>query len=81
MAMGLASEKDRQLNIVSGLGVSVPLGNAGQPSQAAINIHAWVGYRLGEQEGELDDGSLVELNPWSFIFGPSVTIGNVGTYL
>jgi hypothetical protein len=23
----------------------------------------------------------VKLNPWAFVFGPSITIGNVGTFL
>jgi hypothetical protein len=81
MGMGIASEKDRQLNIVGGLGVSVPLGNVGQPSQAALGVHAWAGYRLGAQTGERESGELIDLSPWSFIFGPSVSIGSVGVNL
>ena len=85
MGMGLAADNTRQLNIVGGLGLGVPLGNAGQPSQASINIHAWVAYRLGnELAPELDatgnaiPGSSINLNHWSFIFGPSVSFGNLG---
>jgi len=90
MGMGLATDNTRQLNIVAGLGMGVPLGNAGQPTQASINIHAWAAYRLGTEyvPGLTANGTsavnasgqplLVALNHWSFIFGPSVTFGNVG---
>jgi hypothetical protein len=85
MGMGLAANNTRQLNIVSGLGLSVPLGNTGQTSQASMNIHAWVAYRLGNEVASRLDGSgnpisgeFVNLNHWSFIFGPSVSFGNLG---
>jgi len=84
MGMGLAADNTRQLNIVSGLGMGVPLGNAGQPTQASINIHAWVAYRLGNEYAPLlrTDGTAsglsIPLNHWAFIFGPSVSFGNVG---
>jgi hypothetical protein len=86
MGMGLATDKDRQLALVGGLGVSVPLGNLNQPTQASVNIHAWVAYTVGPHEGRLldDKGNATEtidLNPWAFVFGPSITIGNVGTFL
>jgi hypothetical protein len=85
MGMGLAADNTRQLNIVGGLGIGVPLGNVGQPTQASINIHAWAAYRLGNEfapaldsTGAVVVGQTVALNHWSFIFGPSVTFGNVG---
>lgn len=86
MAMGLSTANTRQLNIVAGIGLGVPLGNVGKPSQASINIHAWAGYRLGNEYAPLltaqglpdPSGQIVSLKPWSFIFGPSVTFGNVG---
>ncbi len=90
MGMGLAADNTRQLNIVGGLGVGVPLGNTGQTSQASINIHAWAAYRLGSEFAPaLGPGGIpitdsnnrpvsIALNHWSFIFGPSVTFGNVG---
>jgi hypothetical protein len=77
----------RQLAIVGGLGVSVPLGNVSQPTQAAVNIHAWVSYTVGRRTADLKDsagvptGETITLNPWAFVFGPSITIGNVGTFL
>ena len=85
--MGLATDKDRQLAIVSGLGIGVPLGNINQPTQASVNIHAWVSYTVGTRTATLIDPvtnsptATVKLNPWAFVFGPSITIGNVGTFL
>ena len=48
MALGLATDKETQLALVSGLGVVT---------------------------------DKVELSHWAFIFGPSITIGNIGTFL
>jgi hypothetical protein len=86
MAMGLETDKQRQLALVLGLGVSVPLGNINQPTQAAVNIHAWVAYSVGRRTGDIigPNGIAtdhVTLNPWAFVFGPSITIGNIGTFL
>jgi hypothetical protein len=87
MGMGLATEQDRQLAAVAGLGVSVPVGNAGQLTQAAVNIHAWAAYSFGSRTGQITNPSTgqvirtVNLSPWAFVFGPSITIGNVGTFL
>jgi hypothetical protein len=86
MGMGLATALDRQLAIVAGLGISIPLGNANQPTQAAIGIHAWAAYSVGTRVGELKNSAgqsagTIELNPWAFIFGPSITIGSIGTFL
>jgi hypothetical protein len=86
VGMGLATDRTRQLALVAGLGLSVPLGNVNQPTQAAINIHAWASYTVGGLTGNLlaDDGTVIrtiDLNPWAFVFGPSITVGNVGTFL
>lgn len=86
VGMGLATDKNRQLAIVFGLGLSVPLGNANQATQAAINIHAWASYTVGGLTGNLltPQGTVdrvIDLNPWGFVFGPSITVGNVGTFL
>jgi hypothetical protein len=83
MGMGLAADNQRQLNIVAGISLSVPLGNARQLTQAAVNVHAWAAYRLGSQSAELPAPlggvpETIQLEPWAFIFGPSITIGNIG---
>jgi hypothetical protein len=85
VGMGLATTNTRQLNLVGGIGIGVPLGNVGQPTQASINIHAWAAYRLGnEYAPRLDSNGApvgderIALKPWAFVFGPSITFGNVG---
>lgn len=86
MGMGLAAENDRQLALVAGLGISIPIGNVNQPTQASVNIHGWGAYTVGERTANLKDdlGNVtgkVSLSHWAFVFGPSITIGNVGIFL
>jgi hypothetical protein len=71
MGMGLADRLNRQLSIVAGLGVAIPLGNVNQPTQAAVNIHLWLSYTVGEKD----------YSPWAFVFGPSITVGSIGALL
>jgi hypothetical protein len=80
MGMGLASDKD-QLAIVLGLGIAIPIGNANTIAQAAINIHAWLSFSLGKNTAEKMNGQSIKLNPWAFVFGPSITVGSVGAFL
>ena len=81
MGMGLASDND-QLAIVLGLGIAIPLGNANTIAQAAINIHAWLAYSLGKNTAtDPETMQEVTLNPWAFVFGPSITVGSVGAFL
>jgi len=88
MGMGLADQAQRQLAIVGGLGVAIPLGNANQPTQASVNIHMWMSYTLGRLYGVKRDpltgaatSETSKLNPVAFIFGPSITVGNIGALL
>lgn len=83
MGMGLASDDDRQLAIVAGFGIAIPLGNANQPAQAAINIHTWVSYSVGDHTVPRYEGSSEQytLSPWAFVFGPSITVGSIGAFL
>ncbi len=76
------------LAVVGGLGVSIPLGNAGQTTQAALNLHAWLAYELRNDFSyyptatDATNGTNGQLAPhWTFIFGPSLSIGNIGTIL
>jgi hypothetical protein len=84
MGIGLAATPGfpRTLAVLGGLGLSVPIGNRGETSQASVNLHAWIAYELR------DDTPRDPLNPaagfashWSFLFGPSITFGNIGTNL
>ena len=86
MGMGLATDRERQLALVAGLGIAIPLGNPNQATQAAINIHAWLSYTIGSRSAPLLDemGQFdrdVKLNPWAFVFGPSITVGSIGVFL
>jgi hypothetical protein len=84
LGIGLAATPDfpRTLAMLGGLGVAVPIGNRGETSQASVNLHAWVAYELRNPYKYAPDPA----NPtnvryashWSFLFGPSITIGNVG---
>ncbi len=76
------------LAAVGGIGVGVPLGNIGQPSQASLNLHAWVAYEFRPDfqyfanATDATAGVNGKNAPhWAFIFGPSISIGNVGTVL
>lgn len=86
MGMGLATDRERQLALVMGVGIAIPIGNPNQPTQAAINIHAWLAYTVGDRTAPLlnDEGEFerdVKLNPWAFVFGPSITVGSIGVFL
>jgi hypothetical protein len=62
-----------QVGAVIGLGVAVPIANRGSISQASINVHAWFEVDLS--------GDSSKAERYAFVFGPSITIGNVGTNL
>ena len=85
MGLGLAPQRSNvefplTLAVVSGIGFRVPLGQG-----AAIGIQAWVAYEFRDGPIEIlnQDGSRTEQSagPWSFIFGPSISFGNVGLNL
>lgn len=84
MGIGLAATPGfpRTLAVLGGLGVAVPIGNRGETSQASVNLHAWIAYEL---RGDVHENTVTNTGPlashWSFLFGPSITIGNVGTTL
>ena len=75
------------LAVVGGLGISIPLGNVNQPMQAAINIHLWGSYTVGNlyiykdpRTGVPFDamGTGKKVSNWAFVFGPSITVGSIG---
>jgi hypothetical protein len=81
MALGLPNDKDAsgnpltQMATVAGVGFSVPIANRSLATQANINLHAWFEYEVSRAwVGEPG-------NPIGFVFGPSISIGNVGTNL
>jgi len=86
LGIGLAATPNfpRTLAILGGLGVAVPIGNRGDTSQASVNLHAWIAYELRARYPYPDPNDMnntLVASHWSFLFGPSITIGNVGTDL
>lgn len=62
-----------QVGGVVGIGFSIPIANAGQTTQASINLHGWFEQRLTQSTGDGQESAQ------AIIFGPSISIGNVGT--
>ena len=60
-----------QVGGVIGVGLSIPIANASQATQAAINLHGWL-------EQSITGGGSTNASPRAFIFGPSISIGNIG---
>jgi hypothetical protein len=78
MVMGLASQSTTGQNLsqagaVLGFGLGIPFANRSSVTEASINLHLWF-------ERDLSTTSSSG-KPWSIIFGPSISIGNVGTNL
>jgi hypothetical protein len=69
------------LAAVAGFGLRVPFGSGG----AAVSIHAWVAYEFRPDFKYAPDTmkpmALEKAPHWMFIFGPSISIGNIGTNL
>lgn len=84
LGIGLAATQGfpRTLAALGGIGVAIPIGNRGEPSQASVNLHAWLAYELRDEYHLVaGDPSSPLARHVSFLFGPSITIGNVGTNL
>ena len=81
MGVGLANDTSAtgrsltQAAVVTGLGLSVPIANRSLATETSINLHAWLEYEVSRALGN-GGGS-----PFAFVFGPSISIGNVGTNL
>jgi hypothetical protein len=82
MAEGLANDKDAsgdsltQVATVTGIGLSVPIANRSLATETSINLHAWFEYEVSRALAGNEPGS-----PLGFVFGPSLSIGNIGTNL
>ena len=77
VAFGLTNDKSTtgesltHVGIVTGLGIGVPVANRSSAAEASINLHGWL-----EHDRLHDSGSGL-----AFVFGPSISIGNVGANL
>src|SRR6478735_1634312 len=81
MAIGLANDTSTtgqpltEIGAVAGLGLSVPIANRSTPTQASINLHGWFEVDISHHAGDS------QASRTSIIFGPSISIGNIGTNL
>jgi hypothetical protein len=76
MAFGFTDSTGQQLTqvgAVAGLGLSIPIAGAGSPTQASINLHGWLEERI------TGSGGVEAATDRAIIFGPSISVGNVGT--
>jgi hypothetical protein len=63
-----------QVGAVLGLGFAVPITGRSGVAQAAVNVHGWFQVNLSDVDAK-------ESARYGFVFGPSITIGNVGVNL
>lgn len=76
MVIGLANSTSTtgksltEVGVPVGLGLSIPIANRLSAAEASINLHGWLEFPISR-----DDHSP------AFIFGPSISIGNVGANL
>jgi hypothetical protein len=64
-----------QVATVTGVGLSVPIANRSLATETSINLHAWAEYEVSRAVGGQAG------NPLGFVFGPSISIGNIGANL
>lgn len=76
MVIGLASSTSTtgrsltEVGVPVGLGLSIPIANRLSLAEASINLHGWVEFPISRQD-----------HTPAFIFGPSISIGNIGANL
>jgi hypothetical protein len=81
MVIGLAGAESTtgksltQVGAVAGIGMSIPIANRSSAAEASINLHGWFERDI-EAAGTDSSGKR-----WSIIFGPSISIGNIGANL
>jgi hypothetical protein len=59
-----------EVGVPVGLGMSIPIANRLSPTEASINLHGWVEFPISRED-----------HTPAFIFGPSISIGNIGANL
>ncbi len=80
VAEGLANDTSNtgrsltQVATVTGVGLSVPIANRSLATETSINLHAWFEYEVSRALSGNETG-----NALGFVFGPSISIGNIGT--
>jgi hypothetical protein len=76
MVIGLASSTSTtghsltEVGVPIGLGLSIPIANRLSLAEASINLHGWLEFPISRDD-----------HTPAFIFGPSISIGNIGANL
>jgi hypothetical protein len=76
MVIGLANSTSTtgrsltEVGVPVGLGLSIPIANRLSLAEASINLHGWVEFPISRQD-----------HTPAFIFGPSISVGNIGANL
>jgi hypothetical protein len=76
MVIGLASSTSttghslNEVGLPVGLGLSIPIANRLSLAEASINLHGWLEFPISRDD-----------HTPAFIFGPSISIGNIGANL
>ncbi len=85
MAFGFTNSQAQALTevgVVAGVGLSIPLAGAGSPTQASINLHAWVEQRISAPTTGVATATMPtpeNASARAVIVGPSISFGNIGT--
>jgi hypothetical protein len=86
MAFGFTNSEAQSLTevgVVAGIGLSIPIAGAGSPTQASINLHAWLEQRITQPATPatpiMGAAALPRSSSQAVIVGPSISFGNVGT--
>jgi hypothetical protein len=85
MAFGFTNSQAQALTevgVVAGVGLSIPLAGAGSPTQASINLHAWVEQRISQPATAVPTLAMPmpeNSSARAVIVGPSISFGNIGT--
>lgn len=73
LAGGNASSSARgEIAIVAGLGLSVPIASVASASQTSVGLHAWFEYEVSRTLSGRPG------SPYAFVFGPSISVGDLG---
>jgi hypothetical protein len=76
MVIGLANSTSTtgksltEVGVPVGLGLSIPIANRLSAAEASINLHGWLEFPISRDD-----------HTPAFIFGPSISIGNIGANL
>nr|HEX4318637.1 hypothetical protein [Kofleriaceae bacterium] len=64
-----------QIATVAGFGLSVPIANRALAAETSVNLHAWLEFEPSRALGAGNGDAI------AFVFGPSITVGNLGADL